>query len=141
MFREWYEPPAITEAFARCRREQNLKEGRLSNLKGKRAEARALEALQRNLPRFAKCARAATDAEDGRGIDVVLETATMGALYLQIKSSRGCARQYRRKRRKATVAIVVIPEDMDDRTVCKKVLHAVHRLRKEFRALRRQTAH
>lgn len=138
MLRDWYEPPAVTEAFAQYKQKELRLEGQLGMQKGKRAEQRALSALTHSLPHWAQTARLATHEEDGRGIDIVIETLRLGDLYVQIKSSRNGARQYRRRRRRAKAIVVVIGEDMEERKIREKMLSAIHRLRRYYLSIRRK---
>lgn len=140
MLRDWYEPPAVTEAFDRYTKILESQRGREGMRKGKHAEERALLALLHQLPPWIRTVRAATDVEDSRGIDIVVETVHIGDLYIQIKSSRNGARQYRRKRRKPKVIIVVIDSAMDERKIRAKMMNALYRLRKHFLSVRRGAA-
>jgi len=65
---------------------------------GKRRELRTLEmilSLRASNPAIVS-ARLATNAEDGRGIDIVVETA-FGTMFVQVKSGKDQARVWRQK--------------------------------------------
>jgi len=137
--------PELTEAFERAKIIEDSAEavrrserGRQGNRKGHEAETRALNAAHSLclVRSWLRSARKATPDEDGRGIDIVVET-TIGPLYLQIKSSLGAARSFRHGRKNCKAIVVIITPDMDDEKVKNKVFCALCRLRRHFMKIRR----
>lgn len=109
-------------------------EGRRSAIKGARAEVAVVEVLNTHekRPDWLGDARGCTFEEDGRGIDVVVET-DMGDIFIQVKSSYENAQKFRRKWPQRTVGIAVIrPNDSRD-TIFNKAIDAVAKQRAELR--------
>lgn len=106
--------------------------GRLGQRRGRESERAALEAISANMPEWMTSVRAATDDEDRRGIDIVAST-DVGDVYLQVKSSVGAAKDFRRdpRRRNIAVAVVRIGEPYD--IVGKRCVNAIAALRAEYR--------
>lgn len=133
MYTERVMSPLLAEAFAYIKEERNQRWGRASNQKGEVAEWRCRQAASElcDLHTWLQSARRASRQEDARGIDVVVES-DIGLLYIQVKSSRFCARKFRQKRPNSKAIVVIITPDMDDAKVRNKVYDALCRLRQHF---------
>lgn len=110
-----------------------------ARIKGSRAEAVVVRALNSLTLPWLRRARRATPREDRSGIDVIVTTRDMGDLLLQVKSSLYGARKWARRNdvrlaRKRIAIVIVTPHD-DKPTVLGRALAALVMLR-EARALR-----
>jgi hypothetical protein len=94
--------------------------GRPGWQRGEAAEAKALMALRHpRRPWWFLSVRQATEREDLSGIDLVVETADRGRLYLQVKSSKGAASAWKNEHRRdpRPIAVIVVRPDDDLNTV------------------------
>lgn len=103
--------------------------GRTANGRGSYSERLALDAATLAVERidWMLSARAADNAEDRRGIDIVVES-DVGALYLQVKSSRKAARDFNAEDRRAAW-IEAVPVARDSATTFRRIVGALTRLR------------
>jgi hypothetical protein len=102
--------------------------GRIATEKGRRAETRALEAVKRITKSWMRSVRAASLKEDAAGIDIVVES-DVGKLYLQVKSSKGSAKSFAKRPRRQHIEIIVVPIDLTDTILDRRVLEALERAR------------
>ena len=133
-------PSQLEAAFSRARQLENITSGHRSGEKGRLAEERCVNIVARlsaKLPHITSV-RLATEKEDARGIDVVVET-DLGKLYLQVKSSHYGAHKYRRKRPNAKTIVIVIPGEMSDDKLQNVIADRLGCLRKLIKRLRRST--
>lgn len=109
--------------------------GDLARVRGAVNEGAALRAAM-SAPtriRWVTAARAATPDEDRRGIDIVVTT-TLGALWLQVKSSPLAARAWAAKNGHKMIEVVVASHD--EHTMCARVDGALWTLRRRIEARR-----
>lgn len=104
--------------------------GRASNEVGKRAEGRALTAINGLGWHWVKGARLATPAEDQAGIDIVVTTPT-GELYVQVKSAVLAARRWRKKYPNLKAGVVVVRRAATDAEVRTAVSSTLITLKQE----------
>ena len=128
----------LEAAFLRARQLENITSGHRSGEKGRLAEQRCVNIVAKLSVQFPSIisVRLATDKEDARGIDVVVET-DLGKLYLQVKSSHYGAHKYRRKRPNAKTIVIIIPSEMSDDKLQNVVADRLGCLRKQIKRLRR----
>lgn len=100
--------------------------GKLGQWVGERNEAFAFRAVTRVLPKWATAARRATPEEDTQGIDIVVNT-DVGALFLQVKSSRMSAREFAKKHQSDPIECIVA--GCDENTLRARALGALWRAR------------
>ena len=132
------EPAALAVAFTIATRVENVTEGRRGNEKGLRAELRTINLLQTHLDlAWVRHIRKATKREDGRGIDVIVETFDIGPLYIQVKSSHRCAFDFLKRKRKAQVTIVVVNDKHTDDVLRKELKQKVCGLRHHILTVRK----
>lgn len=104
--------------------------GRSANARGSNSERIALAAAEMAVEQneHLHAARAATPAEDRRGIDLVIDS-DVGPLYLQVKDGRAAARVFSTMRRKAIIEVVTVRGSRDIETVLRSVVGALGRAR------------
>ncbi len=129
----------LVEAFSRATEQSNRYDGLESKRKGNLTENRLKRALERvtSNMRWVHDIRLATKEEDATGKDVVIYT-SIGKLYFQAKSSRPSAYQFRRRRPRAIVVVVAVPEDMHEKKLENKSYTALMRLRRHILRIRRR---
>ena len=83
--------------------------GKIGNERGLENEFKVLNGVRgaSSKPAWYRDVRHATREEDDRGIDVVVYT-DIGELYLQVKSSKFRAVQFKRKSRKQMIGMIVV---------------------------------
>lgn len=114
---------------------------RARHTRGLTAEALVLKALGRaSRPDWILEVRPATEAENARGIDVVIESRDRGTLLLQVKSSERYAAAWRRREAKRgkrrPIEVVVVPPGSDLNTIYGLVLGALIKIRERPELLR-----
>lgn len=100
--------------------------GKIGQWVGERNEAFAFRAVVNVLPKWAIFARRATPEEDALGIDIVVQT-DVGALFLQVKSSRMAAREFAKKHHSQPIECIVA--GCDETTLRGRALGALWRAR------------
>ncbi len=106
--------------------------GHSANARGAAAEAVVLAAAQLAVERheWLTEARAATPAEDRRGIDVVVGS-DVGPLFLQIKEGRAAARAFNTERRGTLIEAVAVRGRRNPEDVVGSVVGALGRMRRK----------
>lgn len=102
--------------------------------KGRAAERRVLQIIQRLGLAWVVSARRATTKEDRRGVDIVVATQVDGDIRLQVKSSPIGAQKFEERGRqlgRAPIRVVIAGVDDDDNTVRGRVLAALILAREE----------
>jgi hypothetical protein len=120
------------------RRHQRAR-GQKAQAQGDRTEARVVTALRRpSRPSWILAVRRARASEDRTGIDVVVDTSDGWTLFLQVKSSKGGARKWRREHAKDTrlIRVVVVRPADDFNTIYGRALGALILLRERAEACR-----
>jgi hypothetical protein len=109
--------------------------GLAANLRGHANESRAVRLLSEawpSRPAWIEAVRLGSPAEDGRGIDLVVES-DVGALHLQIKSSALQAQLFRPRRGELIAAVC---GRGNDRAVRDRLVDALESLRSQVLAKR-----
>lgn len=107
--------------------------GLANNERGAWNERRVLHVLSSDVPAWVRSARAATKAEDRKGIDVVVDT-DVGMLYLQVKSSRKGAERFDPR---GKMIGVVVAGDASEKQLRRRVLGILGELRRQVQDRRR----
>jgi hypothetical protein len=89
-------------------REVRRQEGAKAKQRATDAEALVIQALKDMPPSWVRKVRRGTADEDKRGIDIVVETADVGPLHLQVKSGRNASRTASKFRRSHLYIPVII---------------------------------
>jgi hypothetical protein len=111
----------------------SLLRGKIGQYRGRMAEQRLVRLLNESPDRPAWLieAQRAPEDVDQLGVDVLVYTADLGTLPLQVKSSRGAAEEYPRSHPEIAtiVGIVVAPIEMPDADAWAAVMAELGRLR------------
>lgn len=104
--------------------------GKVRNERGTANEYKVLEGIQESSkkPEWYVAARHATREEDDRGIDLIVTT-DVGDVYLQVKSSKFRAEQFKRKIRKQMIGMIVVKVNETIEQLGPKAFKEVGRLR------------
>ncbi len=104
--------------------------------RGVRNEELVVTVLSARSPWWLVDVRRATPSEDRSGVDVVVQTADLGVVYIQVKSSSQQARIWRHRYRhdRRPIGLVVVPKDQDERVIYGRAIGALILLRERLSA-------
>lgn len=111
--------------------------GRAANQRGETNEIRVLNVLQTEQPAWMFSARAATEDEDSKGVDIVVDT-DVGKLFLQVKSSRTGVAKHKSKRRASMIGVVRCHHRVSDAQLRVRTHGVLISLRKQVLTIRGQ---
>lgn len=110
---------------------------RLASERGRTHEHRVEESFKSlvGTPNWFRSISKSTQEQDRRGIDFIVETADMGSLYVQVKSSKTGKNEFKKRQgaRANKIAIVIIRDTDDHARIRAKVISSLMELRKRLR--------
>lgn len=111
--------------------------GHAANQRGATNENRVLSVLEEDQPPWLISVRSATNEEDSKGVDIVVDT-DVGKLFLQVKSSKTGVAKHKSKRRQSMIGVVRCSHRVSDARLRARAHGVLRSLRKQVLKIRKK---